>query len=99
MSKTQTALKARHESLPRCLRHAFSDSALKDAISIVKAINILSMAVNDNDWFDAKDAMRGVEHVTKLLLDKLEIAAGIYKFPMSGTSNDPALAERVEDEE
>jgi hypothetical protein len=81
-------------SLPRCLRHGNKEEALTDAISISKSLNILFMSLADEEWADGKAAGKGLDLFTALLLDKLEIAADVYKFPLGTWKDVPALAER-----
>jgi len=70
------------ESLPRCLRHYQKSVPLEDAIRITKMLHIIFMAFEDNDWWtEGEEGLKGVDLVLRLLLDKLEIASGEYRFP------------------
>ena len=80
-TKHTTAAKVRPESLPRCLRHGYSGSVLEDAKQLVIFLEEIS------GWL-------GLGLVLDLLRDKIEIASGEYKFPLSGSSSDPVLVER-----
>ena len=90
-TEAEVALK----SLPRCLRHCGKGDSIQEAIQIAKMLHILFMSLEDDGWTDRKDGLKGLELVLELLLDKLEIAAGEYKFPFLAYGEDvPALVER-----
>ena len=86
------------ESLPRCLRHYGENVPLEDAIRLTKMLDILFMSFEGGDWTDGKEGLKGVSLVLDLLLDKLEIASGEYKFPLLDHGRDAlVLVERVKD--
>ena len=92
-TETEVAVK----SLPRCLRHCGKGDSLEDSIKITKMLRILFMALEDPDWTDREAGLEGMELVLALLLDKLEIASGEYKFPiLTHDLEAPALVEREE---
>ena len=55
--------------------------ARHDPIKLTKMLRILFMALEDPDWTGREAGLEGMELVLALLLDKLEIASGEYKFP------------------
>lgn len=93
---------ARMDSLPFSLRHCARWEALKDArhlATFLHEVNYLQQVTAETssgtlctEW----PALQGMQLVLCLLADKLDIAAGAYRFPFAGLAADyPKLAERV----
>jgi hypothetical protein len=82
------------DSLPRSLRHIFEGEALREAIEIVDFLNAFG-SNGDRDW--AFGAWNGLCHVLDLLRDKIEIGAGLYKFPMGCVGDDHPPWRRVKE--
>jgi hypothetical protein len=87
--------KVEDSSLPRSLRHASSGDSLREANELLVFMKDFTW-VKENDDFTF-EAWAGLRHVLDLVRDKIEIGAGLYKFPFAGDSDDPALVERRED--
>lgn len=95
--------KARMDSLPFSLRHCARWEALKHAqqlTALLDHVNFMQQIAAECspgktiqiDW----PSLQGMELVINLLRDKLDIAAGAYRFPFGGLAADyPKLAERV----
>lgn len=86
-------------SLPHCLRHSLPEEALDDARGLVAFLRgmafLQTVAVHhDAEMEMSAAACRGLTLVVDLLTDKLDIAAGVYRFPSIGGSDDPQLARR-----
>lgn len=82
-------------SLPLALRHICPADALEDAKALT---SFLCYTVDASSAFQgvlgAEDC-RGLSLVLDLLMDKINIGSGDYKFPTLGWGDDvPALAER-----
>jgi hypothetical protein len=91
--------KVKRTSLPRSLRHHSEGEAIEQAIHIMHALRICTLSITYNEdgaWTNQREAAQGIELITELVIDKLEIAGGIYKFPFE-TSGDnmPDLCERT----
>jgi hypothetical protein len=91
--------KVKRESLPRSLRHYNEKQAVEQAIHIMHALRICTLSITYNEdgaWTNQREAAQGIELITELVIDKLEIAGGFYKFPFE-TSGDnvPDLCERI----
>ena len=83
------------ESLPRCLRHVRDTAPLEHALDIANVIHILYMSIASESWAGQAKALQGMEHITALLIDKIEIGMGRYKFPRPSWKDEaPDLAER-----
>lgn len=100
MINSTLSLNATPDSLPYCLRHSGTDTALHEArclTSLLQDITFLQILTEDENLNTM--ARRGLEQVLFLLQDKLDIAAGVYKFPMVSRSDDAVvLAERIVEE-
>jgi hypothetical protein len=86
------------DSLPWSLRHCTPGDALFDARQIACFLRefAFNLAINP-DYGDDQDAFMGMMYTCNLLLDKIEIGRGAYKFPTVGYGEDlSAMAERVE---
>lgn len=85
-------------SLPHSLSHVTPENALRDARDLVSFLRDLEYLMEENESFP-KDASftRGRGKVFDLLLDKLDIAAGIYLFPMGSMKSSEVVAERGDD--
>lgn len=85
-------------SLPHSLSHITPNNALRDARDLASFLRDLEYLMEENESFP-KDASfaRGREKVFDLLLDKLDIASGIYLFPMGSMESSEVLAERGDD--
>lgn len=95
---------AQAKSLPHCLRHAGTWEALEDArklVSLLSEVAFLNLLVTENKdgWlFNNQLAAGGFDLLINLIMDKLDIASGHYRFPVVGWESDtPNLAERVEE--
>lgn len=84
-------------SLPRVFRHCGPADALDDAKAIT---HFLSHTVDAFSAYQSEvdiEGYRGFSLVLDLLIDKLDIGSGSYKFPGFGWGDElPALAEREE---
>ena len=97
---------AEANSLPHCLRHADAREALEDArklISLLSEIAYLNLiAAENNSGGLCREHLTagGFDLLVYLIMDKLDIASGHYRFPVVGwKSGTPNLADRVEMEE
>jgi hypothetical protein len=91
--------KVERTSLPRSLRHYNEKQAIEQAIQIMHALRICTLSITYNEdgtWANQREAAQGIELITELVIDKLEIAGGFYKFPFE-TSGDniPDLCDRI----
>jgi hypothetical protein len=84
-------------SLPWSLRNSNSINALLDAKYLVSFLYAFASASeNGVEGRYPAEAWLGMELVFHLLLDKIEISIGEYKFPMIGCNDAPALVHRKE---
>ena len=88
------------ESLPYSLRHIVPGCALEDARNLaqfLESVDFLELAYKGGPAFDDQ-AIEGRMLAHKLLIDKIEIGMGIYKFPFIAHGQEqPALVEREEE--
>jgi hypothetical protein len=85
-------------SLPHSLRHCAKDDALYDAEMLTRFLVEIAPYLGQSEIGLSTKGALGLERVLDLLLDKIEIGSGTYKFPLIGwKEDDPALAEREED--
>ena len=95
--------KAQAKSLPLSLRHSGTWEALEDArklVSLLSEVAFLNLIVTENKdgWlFSNQLAAGGFDLLINLIMDKLDIASGCYRFPFVGSYDSPNLAERVKE--
>jgi hypothetical protein len=91
---------AQVHSLPHSLRHIDKHTALEQAICMAHMLDVFAMSLAGGDWTYADEAKHGLEFFTKLMIDKMEIAAGRYEFPfLTHDRSAPVLAKRNDPEE
>ena len=84
-------------SIPRSLRHNGPNDALVEARSLVLFLQDVARLEHVNREGDPIENHEGLMLVYDLILDKIEIGCGVYKFPYGGHGDDlPALTEREE---
>lgn len=88
-------------SLPKSLRHVLPGEILEDARSLaafLRSVVFLRAVAADHDADPDMDfsAFQGLALVLNLLEDKLDIAAGVYRFPYVGGAEDSQLVAREE---
>ena len=82
-------------SLPRSLRHLSVGDALNDAKDLILFLQEMVNGMDAAEEPMGSRAYRGLARVLDLVLDKLEIGDGSYKFPtFSWEDKTPMLAER-----
>lgn len=91
-----TPAKVQTSSLPWCLRHGCGTTEIiREARDIAVFLHDASLSEEYGNRSNMGDAMNGLRLCYSLLIDKLDIAIGDYKFPVAGNSGDPVLFERV----
>ena len=87
-------------SLPYSLRHGGPGYALEDARNLaqfLESVAFLEFVYKDGPAFE-DNALEGRILVHKLLIDKIEIGMGVYRFPsLAHGAGLPALVERMEE--
>lgn len=84
-------------SLPRSLRHTFEDSAISDGRNLAHFLDdFLYLQAQATDTNLSEEANEGLRLIVNLLIDKLDIASGVYRFPMSTCGADGELAKRID---
>ena len=85
--------KAHPDSLPRCLCHSSQFEVLEEARALAFYLQYVARLPQREE--DPSEAVRlGSDLCFDLLLDKIEIAMGVYRFPYSGSFDAPALCIR-----
>jgi hypothetical protein len=85
-------------SLPHSLRHTFEGDALQEAASLVIFLRHVAFSFEDKSEGLYEQGASGLGIILDLILDKIEIGQGAYKFPRADISSDvPALVKREED--
>ena len=85
--------KAHPDSLPRCLCHSSQTEALEEARALAFFLQLAARLPQKEEG--VSDAIvLGSDLCFDLLLDKIEIAMGVYRFPYSGSFDAPALCIR-----
>ena len=85
--------KAHPDSLPRCLCHSSQTEALEEARALAFFLQYVARLPQGEE--DPSEAVNlGSDLCFDLLLDKIEIAMGVYRFPYSGSFDAPALCIR-----
>lgn len=88
--------KVQTESLPWSLRHGCGTTdIIRDARDIAAFLHDATLSEEYGNTSNMGDTMNGLRLCYSLLIDKLDIAIGDYKFPTAGSSEDAALCERV----
>ena len=84
---------AHPDSLPRCLCHSSQTEALEEARALAFFLQYAARLPQGEE--DPSEAVKlGSDLCFDLLLDKIEIAMGVYRFPYSGSFDAPALCIR-----
>ena len=84
---------AHPDSLPRCLCHSSQTEALEEARALAFFLQLAARLPQKEEG--VSDAIvLGSDLCFDLLLDKIEIAMGVYRFPYSGAFDAPALCIR-----
>ena len=84
---------AHPDSLPRCLCHSSQTEALEEARALAFFLQYVARLPQGEE--DPSEAVNlGSDLCFDLLLDKIEIAMGVYRFPYSGSFDAPALCIR-----
>ena len=84
---------AHPDSLPRCLCHSSQTEALEEARALAFFLQLVARLPQKEEGM--RDAIvLGSDLCFDLLLDKIEIAMGVYRFPYSGSFDAPALCIR-----
>ncbi len=85
--------KAHPDSLPHCLCHSSQSEALEEARALAFFLQLVARLTQKEEGM--RDAIvLGSDLCFDLLLDKIEIAMGVYRFPYSGSYDAPALCIR-----
>ena len=85
--------KAHPDSLPRSLCHSSQTEALEEARALAFFLQLAARLPQKEEG--VSDAIvLGSDLCFDLLLDKIEIAMGVYRFPYSGSFDAPALCIR-----
>jgi len=85
--------KAHPDSLPRCLCHSSQTEALEEARALAFFLQLAARLPQKEEG--VSDAIvLGSDLCFDLLLDKIEIAMGVYRFPYSGSFDAPTLCIR-----
>ena len=89
------AAEVQADSLPLSLRHYSPGDALEEAKAIAHFFSHAVEAFSDYESGVNAEGYRGFTLVLDLLIDKLDIGRGSYKFPTVGWDDDlPALVEK-----
>ncbi len=81
------------DSLPRCLCHSSQTEALEEARALAFFLQYVARLAKA-DEAPSEVVKLGSDLCFDLLLDKIEIAMGLYRFPYSGSFDAPALCIR-----
>ena len=85
--------KAHPDSLPRCLCHSSQFEVLEEARALAFYLQYVARLPQREE--DPSEAVKlGSDLCFDLLLDKIEIAMGVYRFPYSGSFDAPTLCIR-----
>ena len=85
--------KAHPDSLPRSLCHSSQTEALEEARALALFLQLVARLPQKEEG--GSDAIvLGSDLCFDLLIDKIEIAMGVYRFPYSGSFDAPALCIR-----
>ena len=85
--------KAHPDSLPRCLCHSSQTEALEEARALAFFLQ-LAAKLSQKEEGMSDTIVLGSDLCFDLLVDKIEIAMGVYRFPYSGSFDAPALCIR-----
>ena len=85
--------KAHPDSLPRCLCHSSQTEALEEARALAFFLQYVAR-LPQGEEAPSEAVKLGSDLCFDLLLDKIEIAMGVYRFPYSGAFDAPALCIR-----
>ena len=81
------------DSLPRCLCHSSQTEALEEARALAFFLQYVARLAKA-DEAPSEVVKLGSDLCFDLLLDKIEIAMGVYRFPYSGSFDAPTLCIR-----
>ena len=84
---------AHPDSLPRCLCHSSQTEALEEARALAFFLQYAAR-LPQGEEAPSEAVKLGSDLCFDLLLDKLEIAMGLYRFPYSGSFDAPVLCIR-----
>jgi len=84
---------AHPDSLPRCLCHSSQTEALEEARALAFFLQYAAR-LPQGEEAHSEAVKLGSDLCFDLLLDKIEIAMGVYRFPYSGAFDAPALCIR-----
>ena len=85
--------KAHPDSLPRCLCHSSRTEALEDARALAFFLQFVARHPQKEERMSDAIVL-GSDLCFDLLIDKIEIAMGVYRFPYSGSFDAPTLCIR-----
>ena len=85
--------KAHPDSLPRCLCHSSQTEALEEARALAFFLQYVAR-LPQGEEAPSEAVKLGSDLCFDLLLDKIEIAMGVYRFPYSGSFDAPTLCIR-----
>lgn len=85
--------KAHPDSLPRCLCHSSQTEALEDARALAFFLQLVVRHPQKEERMSDAIVL-GSDLCFDLLIDKIEIAMGVYRFPYSGSFDAPTLCIR-----
>lgn len=85
--------KAHPDSLPRCLCHSSQTDALEEARALAFFLQLAAKLPQKEEGM-SDTIVLGSDLCFDLLVDKIEIAMGVYRFPYSGSFDAPALCIR-----
>ena len=84
---------AHPDSLPRCLCHSSQFEVLEEARALAFYLQYVARLPQREE--EPSEAVKlGSDLCFDLLLDKIEIAMGVYRFPYSGSFDAPTLCIR-----
>ena len=82
-------------SLPLSLRHPSPEAALEEAQWLVDFLRDVTLSKAGDESCSSKESALGLSLVLDLVQDKLNVASGVYRFPLLAWNEDaPVLAER-----
>ena len=84
---------AHPDSLPRCLRHSSQTEALEEAQALAFFLQLVARLTQKEEGMSDAIVL-GSDLCFDLLIDKIEIAMGVYRFPYSGAFDAPVLCIR-----
>ena len=96
MSDQLDISKMKVADLPRSLRHFSKEDTLAEAIDIAYFLQGVVDAISHDEDICTKEFYHGYMLVFNYMIDKMEICAGILKFPMYAIGDSPTLTDILE---